>query len=245
MENMELKIGNRPVKLMKSHINPDFIGRTVLSDSNYEYVELWLRNQKGDNFKKALFYWQQSRSFYKASESLPIEAKPLTAYYSILNATKSLLVIHGIDVVGIGHGVSSSRQDITGKFRKDEIKFAATGALCKLSGLLEEQTAEMKYTVYDLLYNLPCVHRTFSITYKDATDLFMPVSHISFELTNEKDVTKRDVYIKFLLDKRYDTATLRKSIPTRCKYVIPPARKGNPYYRIKILRQHTYRVCYI
>lgn len=60
---MVLKIGNRPIKLMKAHSKPDFNCRTVLSNSTYEYVELWLRNQKGDKYKEALFYWNQSRIF--------------------------------------------------------------------------------------------------------------------------------------------------------------------------------------
>ena len=136
---------------MKAHISPNFLGRTVLSNSTFEYVELWLRNQKGGVYKEALFYWQQSRAFYKASEDLPLNSKPLTSYYSILNAAKALLVIKGVDVEGISHGVASSRQDVLGNIRKDEITYVGSGALGELSRFLNESLIKQKYKVYDLL----------------------------------------------------------------------------------------------
>lgn len=227
-----LKIGNRPIKLMKAHSNPDFKCRTVLSNSTYEYVELWLRNQKGPKFQEALFYWKQSRHFYRASLDLPIDAKPLTSYYSIMNAAKALLVIQGISVINIGHGVSSSRQYITGNIRKDKITFGATGVLCGLSRILEEAVDKRDYTVYDLLYNLPCVHRTFTITNRDATELFVPINNISFALTNNVDVTRREVYIRFGVDNSYDTPMTRRYLPAKVKFAQPPNNEL-PYYRIK------------
>lgn len=229
---MVLKIGNRPIKLMKAHSKPDFNCRTVLSNSTYEYVELWLRNQKGDKYKEALFYWNQSRIFYNASLELPIDAKPLTSYYSIMNATKALLVIHGVKVIGIGHGVSSSRQDITGNVRKDKIIYGATGVLCDLSRILDEPDKKQEYTVYDLLYNLPCVHRTFTITNTDATELFIPISDVSFTLTNNADAAKREVYIRFRVDSIYDNYRMRNYLPNKVKYAVPPGDEV-PYYRIK------------
>lgn len=217
---------------MKAHINPDFNCRTVLSNSTYEYVELWLRNQKGTRYQEALFYWNQSKHFYNASVELPVDAKPLTSYYSIMNAAKALLVIQGINVIGIGHGVSSSRQDITGNIRKDKIIYGATGVLNNLSRILEEPVDKHEYTVYDLLYNLPCVHRTFTITNRDATELFIPIEDISFALTNIQDVARREAYIRFHVDIAYDTAKMRVYLPNKVKYAIPPGDEM-PYYRIK------------
>lgn len=231
-DNLLLKIENRQVKLMKAHSKPNFRCRTVLSNSTYEYVELWLKNQKGERYKEALFYWTQSRNFYKASLNLPIDAKPLTSYYSIMNATKALLVINGVNVIGIGHGVSSSRQDITGNIKKDKIIFGATGVLCGLSKILEEPIAKKEYTVFDLLYNLTCVHRTFTITNKDISELFIPVNDIKFVLTNTTDVARRNVYIRFGIDNAYDNSNLRRYLPSKVKYTNPPG-KESPYYRIK------------
>ena len=228
---MILKIGNRPVKLMKAYTKPDFKSRTVLSNSTYEYVELWLRNQKGKKYQNALFYWNQSRNFYKASLDLPIDAKPLTSYYCIMNAAKALLITKEIDVIGIGHGVSSSRQTITGNIRKDTIICTATGVFGNLSKILGETPNKQTYTVYDLLYNLPCVHRTFTITNKDATELFIPITDISFEFTNDQDVAKREVYIRFMIDNVYDSSRMRAFLPGIVKYERPPAPQ-EPYYRL-------------
>lgn len=41
---MLLKYENRILKLLKSHSNPQYGYRTVLSNSSFEYVELWLVN---------------------------------------------------------------------------------------------------------------------------------------------------------------------------------------------------------
>lgn len=191
-----------------------------------------VEKSKGDKYKEALFYWNQSRIFYNASLELPIDAKPLTSYYSIMNATKALLVIHGVKVIGIGHGVSSSRQNITGNVRKDKIIYGATGVLCNLSRILDEPDQRQEYTVYDLLYNLPCVHRTFTITNTDATELFIPISDVSFTLTNNADAAKREVYIRFRVDSIYDNYRMRNYLPNKVKYTVPPGDEV-PYYRIK------------
>ena len=143
-----------------------------------------------------------------------------------------LLVIHGVKVIGIGHGVSSSRQNITGNVRKDKIIYGATGVLCNLSRILDEPDQRQEYTVYDLLYNLPCVHRTFTITNTDATELFIPISDVSFTLTNNADAAKREVYIRFRVDSIYDNYRMRNYLPNKVKYTVPPGDEV-PYYRIK------------
>ena len=228
---MLLKVENKTIKLMKPHIAPQYGYRTVLSNSAFEYVSLWLKSQSGKKFKDASFLWKQAKYFYEASLKLPIEAKPLTAYYCIMNATKALLAINGKNVVKIGHGVSSPRQNLRGNIRKDEIIFGATGVLCGLSEHLGESMVKQTYRIFDLLYNLPCVHRTFTITYNDMTELFVPVSNVVFELTNMTDVTKRKAYIRFDIDSKYDNHHTRRYLDGNIEYARPPQSK--PYYRIK------------
>ena len=89
---MIIKNNNRELTLLKSHQTPDYTCKTILSDSVFDYVELWLRNHShnNDSYKSALFYWRQSKHFYNASLSLPIEARPLTAYYACLNTINEL-----------------------------------------------------------------------------------------------------------------------------------------------------------
>ena len=229
--DMLLKVENKTIKLMKPHIAPQYGYRTVLSNSTFEYVSLWLRSQTGKKYKDASFLWKQAKYFYEASLKLPIEAKPLTAYYSIMNATKALLAIKGKNVVKIGHGVSSPRQNLRGNIRQDIIIFGATGVLCGLSEHLGESMVKQTYCVFDLLYNLPCVHRTFTITYNDMTELFVPVSNVNFELTNLADVTRRKAYIRFDMDSKYDNYHTRRYLDHNIEYTQPP--NGPSFYRIK------------
>ena len=52
---MQLKVENKTIKLMKPHIAPQYGYRTVLSNSSFEYVSLWLKSQSGKKFKDASF----------------------------------------------------------------------------------------------------------------------------------------------------------------------------------------------
>ena len=216
---------------MKAHISPEYEYRTVLSNSSFDYVELWLKSHGEVKYQKALFYWRQAKDFYNASEVLPIESKPLTAYYCIMNATKALLSIDGVALTNIGHGVSSPRQTVLGNIRKDEVTFNGNGVLCKLSAHLKESVAKTTYTVYDLLYNLPCVHRTFTITFSEATELFIPVTNVRFDITNTTNVSLREFYLRFDLDSKFDTPATRRHLDSQIQYATPPGQ--NAYYRLK------------
>lgn len=209
---MVIKRNNRSIGLLKSHQNPDYLSRTILSDSVFDYVELWLSNHssKQTSYSKALFYWKQSKYFYEASIKLPIDAQPLTAYYSCLNATKALLAIHNIDLDNIGHGVSASRIATTGKITSDKITFTGSGVLFQLSKLLNESTVKQDYTIQDLLYNLPCIHRTFTISVPNLTELFIPISNCQYELTNPDNFRS---HLYFQIDDKYTHPNMLKNIP--------------------------------
>lgn len=94
---------------MKAYTSTNYKSKTVLTNSIFEYVELWLKRQSSEKSTEPLFYWLQSRDFYNASLWLPITSKPLTAYYSCVNVAKALLSLHKIDIVNISHGVFSAR----------------------------------------------------------------------------------------------------------------------------------------
>lgn len=159
--------------------------KTVLTNSSWEYVDLWFRRQSGTRAKRALFYWEQAKNFYDASELLPIESKPLTAYYCCMNAAKALLAIKGdrsIDFDGnLVHGISSDRNQWgnSTNLKNAEVTFNGSGVLYELSKCLKEEACKKTYTIYDLLYNIPCVHRAFSLTYQ-CTELFIPVRDVKF-----------------------------------------------------------------
>lgn len=135
--------------------------KTVLINSAWEYVELWLRRQGSSRLLKMFFFWKQAKSFFNASENLPIESKPLTSYYCCMNAAKSLLAICGedsIDFDNMSHGISSDRcQWKTNHIKDGEVIFTGGGVLFELSKHVGEVAKKKIYSVYGLLYNIPYI----------------------------------------------------------------------------------------
>lgn len=226
-----IKIKAREVHILKAHVNPKFIGKTVYTNSIFNSVELWLR-QKGKKYNEALTYWLQAKAFYEASENLPITAKPLTAYYCCMNASKALLACHEVPLLNISHGVASARNQQTPLFKNNKIFLLTTGVYGKLSQVLNEgQGNKTSYKIYDLLYNIPCVHRAFILSFSEAIDLFVPIHNCGFEIDNHKRIS----YI-FKISKKYLQGNAKSYIPS-CFELIPDGYNKDSnmycYYRTK------------
>ena len=104
----EIYTKGKPCNLMKPTRAPKYGNKTILTNSSWEYVALFLQRQSTPGASDALFYWNQAHSFYLASLALPDDARPLTSYYCILNAAKALLRFNGIENTKLNrHGVSS------------------------------------------------------------------------------------------------------------------------------------------
>ena len=211
-----LEINSKEIHLMKPVTGAEYNEKTVLTNSSWEFVSLWLMRQPGSRAKRALFYWEQAKSFYDASELLPIESKPLTAYYCCMNAAKALLAIKGpttIDFNGtLTHGISSDRKQ-WGKstnLKNAEVIFNASGVLFELSRYFNEEACKKTYTIYDLLYNIPCIHRAFSVTYQCA-ELFIPIRDIKFTV----DTGIRKGWVQFQVDERYANGNSLRYVPSR------------------------------
>jgi len=123
-----IKYNGKILTLHKASIDPDFDSRTVLVRNPWEYVEMWLKSQKN---REALFYWEQAKNFYKASKILPNTSSPLTAYYSLLNATKTLLQVKNISTVE-KHGVSGESVGKSRYLLNEKVKFKQSGILSEL-----------------------------------------------------------------------------------------------------------------
>lgn len=214
----QLEINSKTVRLMKPVTGANYSGKTVLTNSAWEYVELWLMRQSSSRAKRALFYWGQAQNFYCASENLPIESRPLTSYYCCLNAAKALLAIKGpdnIDFDNLSHGICSDRKQWRTKNLSDaKVTFQGAGVLYQLSKYFGEETCKKEYTVYDLLYNIPCVHRTFSITYAVA-ELFIPVRDIFYIV----DSDSRKGWVQFQIDERYTKGSSLRYLPNQFEKV--------------------------
>lgn len=204
-------INSKPITIMKPVTVADYQEKTVLTNSSWEYVELWLKRKSSKAAKEALFYWQQAKHFYSASECLPQNSKPLTAYYCCLNATKALLCNNGINVHNISHGITQSRHgnDINNSLDKAEVIFLGGGALTELSRYLGEDVSKQIIVVKDLLYNIPCVHRAFAITYR-SPELFIPIKNINFV---REDTTSK-AWIQFSVDERYANGNALRYLPS-------------------------------
>lgn len=199
-----LRINSKKIQLMKPITSANYDGKTVLTNSSWEYVELWLKRQRSLKASRALFYWTQAKNFYNASENLPIESRPLTSYYCCLNAAKALLAIKGrneIDFDKLSHGITSDRKqwESSNNISNAKVKFLGAGVLFELSRYFsEDHCGKIEYSVYDLMYNIPCIHRAFSITY-NCTELFIPIKDVHYKINT--DLKKG--WVQFQIDKKY------------------------------------------
>lgn len=172
MPNEELRYRGHRLRLKKATIAPDFGARTVLVADPWEYVDLWLRRQEKD---RARFYWGQARDFATAAAGLPPTSAPLLSYYSMLNAVKALLEVNEVQFAD-RHGVGGYRKENGRGLTAEIVEFRRGGVFGALTQLLDEQSAdEEEYNLKQLLYNLVWVHRAFSLTYRSAPELFVPI----------------------------------------------------------------------
>lgn len=164
--------------LHKAACSPGFGQRTILVKDAWDYVELWLRRNCENS--TALFYWKQAKAFANATALLDKLSAPLTAYYSVLNATKALLTAKRI-AFSDQHGVSGSPIGIRTSLSSVNVDVKGAGVL---SSLLDYYSlANLKGSNYDLkkiLANLPFVHRAFCSTFTSIRELFIPISKPRF-----------------------------------------------------------------
>lgn len=185
MKHQNLLYKNKPIKIHKATIKPIFNSKSILVENPWEYVELFIKREKNES---ALFYWQQSNSFYKATEMLPKTAAPLTAYYCLLNASKALLELKKINYSD-KHGVTGYTTGNTTSLSNEIVKFLNHGVLFELGKLLDEKVNGEKYTFKELIYNLVYIHRAYQLTYSTDVELFFPIDKPEFSKLNGKEDT--------------------------------------------------------
>ena len=168
----------------KAITEPRFNEKTVLVSNTWDYVDLWLKRAGKHD---ARFFWNQAHSFYDATKLLPKVSAPLTAYYCFLNATKALLLTKGIQFSDY-HRVSGFTIGDQTSLSNEKVKFKTGGILPALCQHLGETSNDEIYSLKDLLYNLPNIHRAFDLTYSSDTELFIPISNpkiVRSETTHE------------------------------------------------------------
>jgi hypothetical protein len=173
MAYREIRHKNKNLTIHKAISEPHFNEKTVLVTSTWDYVDLWLKRA---NKHEARFYWNQAHSFYDATQLLPKVSAPLTAYYCFLNATKALLISKGA-TFSDEHGVSGFTIAGQTSLSNEKVKFQNNGILAALCRHLGEPLNGEIYTLKELLYNLPNIHRAYDLTYSSDTELFIPLSN--------------------------------------------------------------------
>jgi hypothetical protein len=167
-----LKHNGRTLRLQKCAISPDLDSKTILVEDQWDYVKMWLRRNDQEN---ALFFWRQAEEFYQASRDLPDTSSPLTRYYCAMNATKTLIIVKGRPLNPF-HGVTGSTQPGKVSLSRETVRIKGSGALSELCRYMGEPVNNESYNLKNLLYNLPYIHRAYTITFRSQPELFVPIS---------------------------------------------------------------------
>ena len=194
----KLILNSKPVGLHKAFKSPDFNKKTILVRDHWDYVEMYLKRKR---HSEAAFYWLQAKEFYKASLKLPNTSSPLTLYYCFLNATKALLTVKNV-IFSDRQGVSGQTVSGNTNLENEHITFQRAGILNSLSTYLEDSNTTVKHqhSFKDLLYNLPFIHRAFSLTYTTHyPEIYIPIIKPIFL----KAISTRNVYLSFQTSGNY------------------------------------------
>ncbi|QET02550.1 hypothetical protein FOB72_11220 [Cupriavidus pauculus] len=203
-----LRINERDVGPHKATVNPNLGARTVLTNSHWEYVALWLRRERKIS---ALFYWQQAQTFAQAAEGMPVSSAPLLLYYSFMNAVKALLSAksvpfdehHGVRA----HNMRGSSSKIA--LSNEGVRLMQRGIAPALSQYFSEAETSTNHSLEELLFNIPWIHRTFCLTYKNQKDLFIPLTECRIEF----DAVSRTAYFSAMLSKDFAGPTFIRRLP--------------------------------
>ncbi len=194
-------MGNSDISLKRAVISPNFKSKTVLTDSTWRYVEIFLKENGADD---ALFYWEQARNFCVATESLSMISAPLTSYYAFLNATKALLTFKKVGFDN-KHGVSGRREDGHYNLQNEIISLKPKGIASSLSTYLKEPipTGGVEYSLKNIFYNLQFIHRAYILTF-GGSELFIPIINPRFVY----DKTRKAAWFEAQLEPEHSNKTI-------------------------------------
>ncbi len=127
---------------------------------------------------------------------------PLTSYYCFLNATKALLAAKNQTFVE-NHGVGGRTEPGHKSLSNEIVDFKGGGILPALCSYLSEpDNAGKNFTLKELFWQMPFIHRAFCLTFKGTTELFIPLKSNCFM---RKDGSK-EAWFQAEMDRRYINA---------------------------------------
>ena len=208
---------DREVAPHKAMVAPTLGERTVLTNSPWTYVALWLKRQ---GKRHASFYWEQAEEFHRASLGLPLRSAPLLLYYSFMNATKALLVAKNVNFHE-HHGVRAhNMRKPTSKLAlaNEGVSIMSKGVLPALSQYYGEAETLQKHSIQELFFNMVFIHRTYCLTYTSQAEMFIPVRDCAYAM----DGTTNTVRLLGYLTKNVNPKAAFRRLPA--SFIVDPAR---------------------
>lgn len=202
-----IKIKGKVITPQKPMISPILGSKNVLTNSRWEFVELWLKKEK---LEDALYYWKQSEEFNKASKDLNTQSSPLLHYYSFMNATKALLsakLIAFDHYHGVSHHTTGTSSLIS--LNNEGIKIKTNGILPSLSNYYGETEAQNTHSLKEIFFNLPYIHRTYCLSYSSQTDMFIPLKECRYV----HDSISNETYLQAVLSSNFSNNHVVRRLP--------------------------------
>ena len=176
-----LQVAGRDLEPHKAAVSPILGARTVLTNSPWTFVRLWLQRSKKN---QALFCWEQAEEFYSVAAGLPLRSAPLLRYFCYMNAAKALLSAKGV-AFGERHGVSAYpplQPGVRRTFKGEGIRIHPAGILPSLVTYYGETEGSHSHTLQQLLFNMVFIHRTYALTFTSQREMYLPLTRCAFRL---------------------------------------------------------------
>jgi uncharacterized protein (UPF0332 family) len=208
MSIVSLRINGRELRPHKAVVSPRLGTRTVLTNSPWGFVDLWLKREGHD---EAVFFWDQAREFHAASRGVGLQSAPLLLYYSFMNAAKALLAAKRISF-NPHHGIRAANvrkptDRIT--LSNEAVKVLDQGVLPSISSYFGETEAQKVHSLQEIFFNLPFIHRSYCLTYKSQPDLFIPLTDCEYVF----DSKSKELYFRAHLSKDFARRGVLKQLP--------------------------------
>lgn len=97
----------------------------------------------------------------------------------MLNAVKSLLLVKNRSFEEF-HGVSGEAVSSRPSLKNEVSEIHNSGVLSSLSKYLGENETAKSHSLEDILANLPFIHRAYTLTRKEKSELFIPIRNVSY-----------------------------------------------------------------
>jgi uncharacterized protein (UPF0332 family) len=203
-----LRMKARDLRPHKAVIAPLLGTRTVLTNSPWGFVSLWLKRERRDD---AVFFWDQAKEFYSASRGVGLQSAPLLLYYSFMNAAKALLSSKRINF-DPHHGVRAANiRTPTDRISlsNEAVQISNRGVLPALSAYFGEAEAQTIHSLKEIFFNLPFIHRTYCLTYRSQPDMFIPLTDCEYVFNSKA----KEMYFRAQLSKDFARRSFLNQLP--------------------------------